>query len=51
MTVRQYIESGRPIRAVCTWYGTVWDEKHGEMWDALLQQEVKCVSDEDVVFI
>lgn len=51
MTVRQYMESGRPIRAVCTWYGTVWEEKHGEMWDALLMQEVKCVSDEDVVFI
>lgn len=51
MTVRQYVKTGRPIQAVCTWYGVVWDESRGEMWEALLMQEIKCVSDENIVFI
>lgn len=51
MTVRQYIKDGNPIRAVYAWFGSVWDESRGEMWEALLMQEIKCVSDENIVFI
>ena len=48
MTVRQYIKDGNPIRAVYAWFGPVWDESHGEMWEALLMQEIRAVIEDNV---